>query len=95
VDPEPQRDGAPAPNMMLHKRGLSKLSNTMAVSYFSHSVLYVYSIVGKEPEPHQNGRLFNTALHKIYLRVADDTVSFLVTKNTKQQPTCLKIFIDS
>jgi hypothetical protein len=35
-DPEPQRDGDPARNLMFNIGGLSKKSQTVSVSYFFH-----------------------------------------------------------
>jgi hypothetical protein len=38
-EPEPQHDAAPALNLMFTIDGLSKISQTATVSYFSHSLL--------------------------------------------------------
>jgi hypothetical protein len=42
AEPEPQRDAAQAPNLMLNIGRLSKMSQTIKVSYFSHSILYYF-----------------------------------------------------
>jgi hypothetical protein len=42
VEPDPQRDAAPAPNLMSNIGGLSKMSQSITISYFSHSMLYQF-----------------------------------------------------
>jgi hypothetical protein len=49
VEPEPQFDAAPvpastAPNLMFNIVRLSKMAQTITISYFSHSILYQFHL---------------------------------------------------
>jgi hypothetical protein len=78
VKPEPQRDTAlalaptvPAPKRMFNKGGLSKMSQTLTVSYFYHSISYQFKskeIVSKNcPNPDVNFCLFKKSWLGIYM----------------------------